>query len=232
MLRAVIFDFNGVLVDDEPIHMEMFQKVLLEEGLSLDDREYYSLYLGMDDRSCFKAIYHNRGHVLSDTSLEKLIQCKAKYYRESIGNRIAVFPGVRKLVPELFSHLPLAIGSGALRSEIDMILESISLKYFFQVVVSAEDVREGKPSPETFAKALFLLNQMAAEKSIEPAECLVIEDSKEGIRGARSAGMKCLAVANSHRAEELTEADAVVQSLEEVNMSFLKKQLFFADGPE
>jgi len=113
-----------------------------------------------------------------------------------------------------------------------MILESISLKNFFQVIVSAEDVREGKPSPETFAKALFLLNQMAAEKSIEPAECLVIEDSKEGIRGARSAGMKCLAVANSHRAEELTEADAVVHSLEEVNMSFLKKQLFFADGPE
>ncbi len=228
MLRAVIFDFNGVLVDDEPIHLEMFQKVLLDEGLSLDPGEYYAHYLGMDDRGCFKAVYQNRGHVLSSASLEKLVQRKARYYRESIERRIVVFPGVRDLVPELSSRLPLAIGSGALRSEIEMILASIRLRSFFQVIVSTDDVSKGKPDPEVFSKALQLLNQKRIDRAIEPSDCLVIEDSREGIRGAHAARMKCLAVANSHQAEELTDAEAVVESLEGVNVSFLES-LFSAD---
>ncbi|MFQ5542125.1 MAG: HAD family hydrolase [Candidatus Binatia bacterium] len=228
MLRAVIFDFNGVLVDDEPIHLEMFQKVLLDEGLSLDASEYYARYLGMDDRNCFKAVYQNHGHVLSSTSLEKLVQRKARYYRESIEKRIVVFPGVRELLPELSSRFPLGIGSGALRSEIEMILKSIGLRSFFQVIVSTDDVKEGKPDPEVFIKALHLLSQKVADRSLEPSDCLVIEDSKEGIRGAHAAGMKCMAVANSHRAEELTEAETVVETLEGVNVSFLEG-LFSAD---
>jgi HAD superfamily hydrolase (TIGR01509 family) len=222
MLRAVIFDFNGVLVDDEPIHLEMFQKVLLDKGLSLDPSEYYAHYLGMDDRECFKAFYRNRGHVLDSNSIEKLVQQKAGYYRESIEKRIVVFPGIRDLVPELSLRLPLAIGSGALRSEIDMILASIRLRSFFQVIVSADDVSKGKPDPEVFSKALHLLNQKGTDRTIEPSDCLVIEDSREGIRGAHAACMKCLAVANSHRAEELTDAEAVVESLEGVNASFLE----------
>ncbi|MFQ5850448.1 MAG: HAD family hydrolase [Candidatus Binatia bacterium] len=223
MVRAIIFDFNGVLVNDEPIHLEMFQKVLLDEGLSLDAKDYYSHYLGMDDRGCFKAIYHMHGRSLSDTSLEELVQRKAHYYRESIEKRIAVFPGVGKLIPDLSARLPLAIASGALRGEIEMILERIGLRNHFQAIVSTEDVMEGKPNPEIFNKALSLLNERKTGRSIEPSECLVVEDSKEGIRAAHNAGMKCLAVTNSHRAEELTEAETVVTTLEEVNTTFLER---------
>lgn len=224
MLRAVIFDFNGILVDDEPIHLEMFQKVLLEEGLSLSTEEYYARYLGMDDRGCFIAAYRDHGRRLDQSTLNELVRRKAVYYQDAIKKGLTVFPGVKKLVPALASSYPLAIASGALRHEIETILQSIRLLKYFQVIVSAEDTREGKPSPEIFVKALTLLNrQNAAPKAIQPSECLVIEDSKEGILGAHRAGMKCLAVTNSHSEDKLAAADAVVKSLDEVTVSYLKE---------
>ncbi len=225
MLRALIFDFNGVLVDDEPIHLEIFQKVLQEEGISLNAQDYYARYLGMDDRGCFKAAYQEHGRKLDKSSLAEMIRRKAVYYREAIEKRMMIFPGVKALIPALSSRFPLAIASGALKSEIEMILEGIGLKNYFQAIVSAEDVSEGKPNPEVFIKALSLLNQHKTDKPILPSECLVVEDSKEGIRGAHRAGMICLAVANSHPAEELSEADKVVKGLDEVATTFLEKLL-------
>lgn len=223
MLRAVIFDFNGILVDDEPIHLEIFQRVLEEEGIAISERDYYARYLGMDDRGCFKAAYQEHRRKLDESSLAGLVQRKADYYREAIQKRMTVFSGVKKLIPALSIRYPLAIASGALRSEIELILQSIGLRTFFQVIVSAEDVREGKPDPEIFLKALRLLNQRQPRvQAILPSECLIVEDSKEGISGAKRAGIKCLAVANSHPAEELKEAAAVVGSLEEVSIPFLE----------
>ncbi len=224
VLRAIIFDFNGILVDDEPIHLKLFQKVLNEEGISISEEDYYARYLGMDDRGCFKAAYQDHGRKLDEASLAELVRRKARYYRETIEKRIVVFPGVKKLIPALSSRFPLAIASGALRSEIEMILHSIGLKKYFKVIVSAEDVSEGKPNPEIFLKALGLLNQQnISGRPIVPSQCLVVEDSKEGIMGARHAGIKCLAVTNSRPAKELREADAVVESLLEVNLLFLEK---------
>jgi beta-phosphoglucomutase len=226
MLRAIIFDFNGILVDDEPIHFDMFQKVLFEQGLSLTREEYYARYLGMDDRGCFQAAFRDRGRALDEATLAALIQRKAVYYRNEIQQRLTVFPGVKQLIPKLSASYPLAIASGALKSEIEMIMQTIGLIKYFQVIVSTEDITEGKPSPEIFTKALTLFNQHNADaKPIRPAECLVIEDSKEGILGARRAGMKCLAVTNSHPKTELTEADAVVESLDKVTIPFLQKLL-------
>jgi len=222
VLRAVIFDFNGVLVDDEPVHLEMFQKVLGEESFSLDEKEYYRRYLGMDDRGCFRAFYRDRGERLDESSLAELVRRKARYYRESIEKRIIVFPGVKKLIPELSLRFPLAVASGALRSEIELILQRIGLRDYFRVIVSAEDVREGKPAPEIFLKALSLLNQRETVKPIQPSEALVVEDSKEGILASRRAGMKCLAVANSHPPAELTEAEAMVHGLGEITIPFLQ----------
>lgn len=223
MLRAIIFDFNGVLVDDEPIHLAMFQRVLKEEGIPLDEKEYYARYLGMDDRGCFRAVYERHGRKLDKSSLADKIRRKAVYYREAIKKGVAVFPGVVEIVPQLASRFPLAIASGALRSEIELILGSIGLRNFFQVIVSAEDIDEGKPNPEIFIKALRLLNRLKAKTTIQPSESLVVEDSKEGILAAHRAGIKCLAVANSHPAEELTGAKAIVKGLDEVTIPFLEK---------
>lgn len=224
MLRALIFDFNGIIVDDEPIHFELFKQVLAEEGIKLTEADYYARYLGFDDRGAFTAAYREHGRSLDEKLLARLIDRKTIYYQSEIRSKVRIFPGVEKLVTTLVPVLPLAVASGALRQEIETILSAAGLLKHFAVIISAEDVDHGKPEPEIFLKALARLNaQVEDGHPIDAADCLVIEDSKEGIRGARRAGMKCLAVSNSHPTELLQEANAVVRSLEEVDLSLLEQ---------
>ncbi|HVO92183.1 MAG TPA: HAD family phosphatase [Terriglobales bacterium] len=223
MLHALIFDFNGIIVDDEPIHFQLFQRVFREEGIELTKEAYYSRYLGFDDRGAFQAGFEDNRRALNDAKLAELIDRKAVYYQDAIRNHVAIFPGVKSLIASLAASLPLAVASGALRHEIETILAGAGLLNHFQAIISAEDVEHGKPEPEIFLKALGALNKLQAGTPLAPANCLVIEDSKEGIRGARRAGMKCLAVTNSHPAELLKEADAIVGSLEEVTLADLQK---------
>ena len=223
MLRAVIFDFNGIIVDDEPIHFRLFQRVLGEEGIVLTEEDYYSRYLGFDDRGAFLTGFQEKHRPLSTDELSSLIARKAVYYQEAIRNHVPMFPGVKSLVTDLAANLPLAVASGALRHEIETILTTVGLIDYFKAIVSAEDVTQGKPEPEIFLKALAVLNDRRGNtEPMNAADCVVIEDSKEGIRGARRAGMKCLAVTNSHSEELLREANAVVKSLEEVKLAFLQ----------
>jgi len=222
MLRLVIFDFNGIVVDDEPIHFKLFQQVLGEEGIILTEDAYYARYLGFDDRGAFIAGFRDNDRAWTDQKLSELIARKALYYQNAIRNHVVIFPGVKSLIYELAPSVPLAVASGALRHEIATILTTAGLLNYFQAIVSAEDVEQGKPEPEIFLTVLAKLNA-GAKPQIEPADCVVIEDSKEGIRGARAAGMKCLAVTNSHPAELLGEANVVVKSLEEVTLPFLQK---------
>ena len=221
MLRAVIFDFNGIIVDDEPIHFQLFQKVLGEEGIPLSKEAYYARYLGFDDKGAFAAAYRENNRPLGDHELAPLIERKAIYYQQAIRSQVAIFPGVKKLIGELSGNLPLAVASGALRHEIETILSSAGLLQCFAVIIASEDVERGKPAPDIFLKALTQLNVGGNKPPISATECLVIEDSKEGIKGARRAGMKCLAVANSHPVELLREANAVVETLEHVDFKFL-----------
>ena len=223
MLKAVIFDFNGIIVDDEPIHFRLFQKVLAEEGIPLTEKAYYERYLGFDDRGAFTAGFHENQRPLDNAKIEELIERKAVYYQDAIRNHVSIFPGVAALISSLAGKLPLAVASGALRHEIETILKTAGLLHHFNAIVSAEDVVRGKPEPEIFLKALLALNSARDGAPIEAADCVVIEDSREGIRGARRAGMKCLAVANSHPAELLGEANAIVKSLEEVDLTLLRK---------
>ena len=224
MLRALIFDFNGIIVDDEPIHFELFKQVLAEEGIKLTEADYYARYLGFDDRGAFTAAYREHGRSLDEKLLARLIDRKTIYYQSEIRSKVRIFPGVEKLVTTLVPVLPLAVASGALRQEIETILSAAGLLKHFAVIISAEDVDHGKPEPEIFLKALARLNaQVEDGHPIDAADCLVIEDSKEGVRGARRAGMKCLAVSNSHPTELLQEANAVVRSLEEVDLSLLEQ---------
>jgi HAD superfamily hydrolase (TIGR01509 family) len=223
MLRAVIFDFNGIIVDDEPIHFKLFQKVLGEEAITLTEEVYYERYLGFDDRGAFMAGFQENNRPLDCAKLQQLIDRKAEYYQDMIRNHVSIFPGVHSLVNSLAEKLPLAVASGALRNEIETILTAAGLLDHFKVIVGAEDVTRGKPEPEIFLKALAALNTGESAHSIDAAQCVVIEDSKEGIRGARRAGMKCLAVTNSHPVALLKEANLIVKSLEEVTLPMLQK---------
>ncbi|HEY7165574.1 MAG TPA: HAD family phosphatase [Candidatus Binatia bacterium] len=223
MLRAVIFDFNGIIVNDEPIHFRLFQRVLAEERIPLTEDAYYARYLGFDDRGAFTAAYKDSNRLLEESKLSALIERKAALYQIAIRDQVDIFPGVQSLIEDLASELPLAVASGALRHEIDTILSTARLSPYFKAIVSAEDVTRGKPEPEIFLKALELLNtNIDGQTHVTAAECVVIEDSKEGVKGARRAGMQCLAVTNSHPAEVLGDATAVVPSLEKVNLSYLR----------
>lgn len=216
-VKAIIFDFNGVIVDDEPLHLELFRKVLKEEMIFLTDEDYHEKYLGFDDRGCFIAVLCDNSRTpdaADDSFIQELIDRKAEYYRQAIQERMLLFPGVVDLVRRSAEAYPLAIASGALRGEIEFVLERGEIRDYFQVIVAAEDVSECKPDPEGYLKALAQLNA-ALNAEIQARECLVIEDSIAGIEAAKAAGMRCVAVTNSYKVEELHAADRVVATLEE-----------------
>jgi HAD superfamily hydrolase (TIGR01509 family) len=214
MLRAVIFDFDGIIADNEPIHLRMFQEVLAVRGISLSEEDYYATYLGMDDKGCFSTILALHKRPVDARIIDALIAEKTRRFTDTIQNHLVIFPGVVEFVEEAARHYPLAIASGALRHEIKLILEAAGIRKYFQTIVSAEDVTEGKPNPEGFLKARERLREITGRK-LEPPECLVIEDSLAGIEAARRAGMPCLAVTNTYPKEKLRDAHKVVTSLKE-----------------
>ena len=220
MIRAIIFDFDGVITDSEPVHLKMFQKVLSEMGITLNAKEYYEVYLGMDDKGCFTTILKSNGIGPAPQLIQSLIQKKTNYLMEYIKNDLFIYPGVVELVGSSRKDYLLAIASGALRHEIEFVLESAGIRSAFNVLVSAEDVSEGKPNPECFNTALERLNKISGER-IKKDECLVIEDSIAGIEAAKSAGMLCVAVTNTYSYDRLTLADRVVRELSEINLENL-----------
>jgi len=225
MLRAVIFDCDGVIVDSEPHHLKAFKEVLAEEGISLSTEEYFLKYLAMDDKGCFEAVLHEHNRPVDNKILKNLIIRKMEIYRRLSKEELILYPGVVDLVRKLQGRVRLAIASGAFRGEVKFALDKGGMRDAFPVMVTAQDVRNGKPHPEAFQSALAQINQKepAPSPSIRPDECLVIEDSLHGIEGAKAAGMKCLAVTNSYPKEKLTRADLVVDSLEGLRPEDLEK---------
>lgn len=226
-LQAIIFDFDGIIADTEPLHYAALRQVLWAElGIALSQAEYYADYLGYDDRGCFKAALAAHRRPVTSGLIDELVQKKARAYQAALSADLKLFPGVRPLIEDAARTYRLAIASGALRSEIELILEEAGLRKAFIHITSAEDVSEGKPSPEPFLHAMAGLSAIPPMHSLSPDECLVIEDSLPGIRGARAAGMKVLAVANTHPIEEIEEADAVTASLAQVRLEELASTLW------
>ena len=225
-LAAIIFDFDGVIADSEPLHFAGFRLTLAEIGISLTESDYYANYLGYDDRGCFIAALTAHQRPADPSVIAPLMQRKAQVYLESVKDHLVIFPGVREFVSEAVATYPLAIASGALRHEIEFILEQTGLRKAFLHITGAEDVSKGKPDPEPFLHALAALNRQRPNQTIAPDSCLVIEDSIPGLRGAKAAGMKVLAVANTHTIQDLHEAHAVAQSLSQVRLSELRERLW------
>lgn len=218
MLRAIIFDFDGVIVDTERFHFRALQRVLEEEQIPLTWEEYTQTYLAMDDKNCFHAILSRHGREVTPHKIKNLTGRKASLFFGDAADAVALFPGVKRFIHQAAQKNPLAIASGALREEIEFILAKVDLREYFPVVVAAEDVEKGKPDPEAYVTALARLNRLGSGKPLGPSECLVIEDSRHGVAAATAAGMRCLAVANSYPPEELAAAHLVVKSLEELDL--------------
>ena len=221
MIRAIFFDCNGVIADDEPIHMKLFQKVLQEENILLTEKDYFEKYLAMDDRSCFTEALKNEKKAHSPKKVQTLIQRKAQYYQKIIQNELKIFPGVTTFVQQHQTQYIMAVVSGALRNEINLILKTANILSAFSTIISAEDVQNGKPNPEGYLLAYHQIKKLNTfrEHPLLKHECVAIEDSIHGVDSAQTAGMKCIAITNSYSKNELKHADLIVSSLEKLNLN-------------
>jgi len=224
MIRALIFDFNGVLADDDPIHMEAFRQVALEEGMPFTNQEYLDKYLPLNDRDCFKTLFAEHGRELTRAKLEELIRRKGVYYFRSIAERTVLFAGAAPAIRAAALKCPVAIASGARGEEIRHILKQGGLDSCFGAIVSAEDVEFGKPHPEPFLRAHEKLRE--TDQSLKVSECVAVEDSIGGIQSAHGAGMRCLAIAHSYGPERLRSANPewVIDSIADF-VSWLEREV-------
>ncbi len=225
MLKALIFDFDGIIVDTEPIHFTAFQKLLEPLGLGYSWDDYVDRYMGFDDREAFKEVFKLHSRKLHNDELENLIVQKAKIFLEIIQGGIKPYPGVVKLVRDLSENFPLAVCSGALMSDIAPILEQLGIEDSFNVVVTAEDVAVSKPDPASYLLAFQKLSLLYPDLLIKPENCLAIEDTPAGIESAKAAGIAVLAVTNSYSGEKLSGADHIVDSLDVITLQDLKEMI-------
>lgn len=232
MIRAVIFDFNGVLVDDEHLHFAMFREVLAAEGVAITERDYHERYLGLDDRGCFEAALSDGGQEAGRERVDTLIARKAVRYAEEAGTGLRFFPGAADCLAALAVRWPLAINSGALRPEIEFALGLIGCRERVAAIVSAEDTSRCKPDPQGYLLALEALREDASSglRDLAAAECLVIEDSLAGVASAKGAGMYAVGVSNTYQANELegAGADAVLPGVHELTLPWIETR--FARG--
>jgi beta-phosphoglucomutase len=212
MIQAVLFDFNGVVIDDEPLQLKVYRDVLGVEGVAVTDDDYHAA-LGMDDVAFVRAAFERASKELNEDMLRRVIEAKTAAHRELIRDELPLFPGVVTFVKSLARRHPLGIVSMASRTEIDYVLERAALSPYFAVVVSAEDAHAHKPDPCCYNKALEMLNAKHGGTQmlpVSPEECLVVEDAPPGIRAGLAAGMRTLGVTNTVSERELRDAGAHV----------------------
>jgi len=215
--EAVFFDFDGILVDSEPIHFRAFIEVLDPLGMGFPWKEYVETYMGYDDRDAFREAFRAKGIGLDDANLAKLVTAKSKAFLRGLRGGVTAYPGAVSMIESLHAvGRPMALCSGALLSDIEPILEQLGIARRFNVIVSADDVRRSKPDPESYTLAFRRLSDMHATALTVPGRSIAVEDTPDGIRSAKGAGFRVLAVTNSHGPEKLAAADWITDSLEKV----------------
>jgi HAD superfamily hydrolase (TIGR01509 family) len=218
-VRAIIFDLDGTLADTEPLHFEAFNAVLRPYGIEIPRVDYFNRLIGYNDRDCFVLVLREHGKPDTEALVGELIAQKTLIYQASVTERQVLLPGAADFVRSCANRFPLALVTGTLRAEAEMILHKAGIRALFADIVAAEDVELGKPEPDGFNLALGRLGYiLRPHPPLLAAECLVIEDTAAGIEAARRAGMRILAVAQTVTASALTGADLVRPSLFETNL--------------
>lgn len=227
-LKAVLFDFNGIIVDDEPLHQALIEQLLIEENLRPKPEEYWEICLGRSDRACLRDLLSQRGRVVTEAFLDNLIDRKAQAYQDKLASlrKLPLYPTLNDLLFQLrAAKLPLAIVSGALRSEVELVLGRAGIRDYFTAIVGAEDVTSSKPDPEGYLLAVEQLNQADPNLQLQPSECLAIEDSYPGIEAAKQAGIPVAGVAHMHPFHMLQRrANWTVDYLHELELDWIKQR--------
>ena len=207
-VRAVVFDFDGVLADSEPLHFRAYGEIFGSLGVTLTREDYYANYLGFDDLGVFRRLAGQTGRTPEPEWIASLVREKGRVFDELIAREDLLYPGAGDCVDRLARAFPLGIASGALRHEIEAILKRAGLAHHFRFIVAAGDTPRSKPWPDPYLRAAEL-------HAVEPRACLAIEDSRWGIQSAKAAGMHCIGIATTYPPAELHAADAIIGSLAE-----------------
>ena len=212
MIKAIFFDFNGVIIDDETIQMKAYQQVLSGHEIALTEALYFGA-LGMDDKSFVQSMFAQAKRPLSNPVLESVLNAKTDLHRQMIADELPLFPGVDTFLKETSRHFELGLVSMANKAEVSYVFQRANLTPLFSVVVTAEDASLCKPAPDCYHAGLMKLNEKRQHERKLPllaSECLAVEDSPPGIQSARAAGMRTLGVTNTVSEAALRDAGAEV----------------------
>ena len=230
-LQAVVFDFDGVIANSEPLHLKAFQQALAEDGIRLTREEYYSRYLGYDDVGLLEALTRDRQLPASGRYITEMVALKGNKLQQMLQAGEVLFPGAARFVREAAGAVPIAIASGALRHEILEILDGADLRSLFAVVVASGDTPQSKPSPAPYLLAFERLKEVSG-LDLDCRRCVAIEDSRWGLESARGAGLRCVGVTNSYVADELPGAELIVSGLDALTLDALDALCQgYAQGP-
>ncbi|MBE9201528.1 MULTISPECIES: HAD family phosphatase [unclassified Nodularia (in: cyanobacteria)] len=208
-LKAVLFDFNGVIINDERIHLQLIDEILISENLQPQKVNERQASLGRSDRAYLQELLRNRGRVDTEEYVTKLLHRKAQAYVQELAKieKLPLYPGVedliyqvrsRKIAPDNPRSVKLALVSDAIRPEIELVLERAKMAEYFAVIVAGDDVTTSKPQPDGYLLAVERLNQEYPDLDLKPQECLAIEDTPAGIQAAKQAQMQVVGVANTY----------------------------------
>lgn len=213
--KAVIWDMDGVIADTAPYHLEAWQKVFQKRGVNFTEEDFRRSF-GQRNDTIIRQIL---GEEVSQEIINAISEEKEASFRRAIRQKITPLPGVIELMKALARQgFSMALASSAPMENIRLLMDGLNVNKFFQSIISDKDVTQGKPSPEVFLLA-------AQRLGVEPQNCIVIEDAVAGVTAAKKAGMKCLAVTNTHPRTSLREADLIVDTLEAVNVADLERLL-------
>jgi beta-phosphoglucomutase len=221
-LQAIVFDFDGVIADSEPLHLRAYQQALAEEGISLTRQEYFERYLGYDDVGMLEALSRDRGLPATAASIAALVARKGERLQAMLAGGEVLFPGAAAFVRIAAAAVPIAIASGALRHEIVQIVEGAGLADLFATIVASGDTPESKPSPAPYRLAFEQLRE-ATGSQLDPRRCVAIEDSVWGLESARGAGLRCVGVTTSYAADQLAGAELIVDGLNALTVEALDR---------
>jgi beta-phosphoglucomutase len=214
MIRAVIFDLDGTIVDTEPLHFAAFNEVFRPEGIEIPLDEYTARLIGLNDRDCFATVLRENRKDAGEQKIAALVARKTVVYQAMVAEREVLYPGAAKFVRDCAQRFPLMVATGTLRAEAEAILRRAGLRELFLDIIAAEDVERGKPEPDGFIAALgrigFILRQ---RDPVTADECLAVEDTRAGIEAAHRSGMRVLALCHTAPAADLAAADVVRASI-------------------